>query len=204
MRCIASVLLAATVFCGCASGPGWKQQTFAFSVPADPPSTHSDTNVIALGRVTVSPLFQSRWFTYRIAEDRYEQDPYAGFLVSPERAIAEPIRAWMRKSGAFGTVLESGSMETPTLVAEATVDELYGDFRNLPQPTGKIAVHFVVYRMEEGAPGHIVLDKICTRTNTMTQKTPAALMAAWDTDLRQIMEEMDSDYAKANSNDGGR
>src|SRR5437879_12279047 len=99
MRSVALILLAAGIFVGCASDPKWKRQVFAFSLPADPPSTKAQTNLVALSHVSVSPLFQGRSFTYRKAENTYEQDPYAGFLVPPERALAEPIRAWMRSSG---------------------------------------------------------------------------------------------------------
>ena len=45
-----------------------------------------------------------------------------------------------------------------------------------------------------------MLDKVCVHETPMTRKTPDALMAAWDTDLREIMEEINSAYAKANSN----
>ena len=49
----------------------------------------------------MSPLFQSRSFIYRTAENTYEKDPYAGFMVSPERALAEPIRARLHNDVEF-------------------------------------------------------------------------------------------------------
>src|SRR5437899_249811 len=136
MRSLAPLLLAACVLVGCASNPRWRRQVFAFSRPADPPTTNAQTNIVALNRVSISPLFQNRSFTYRTAENRYEQDPYAGFLIPPERALAEAIRAWIRASGVFGYVVEPGSGLTPTLVAEVSVNELYGDFRKASQPVG--------------------------------------------------------------------
>jgi hypothetical protein len=42
-----------------------------------------------------------------------------------------------------------------------------------------------------------VLDKVCARETPLTGRTPGALMAAWDTDLREIMQEINSEYAKA-------
>ena len=105
MRRLAPILLVAAILSGCASGPGWQRQTFAFTSPADPPSQKARTNIVALSRVSISPLFQNRSFTYRTGEHAYEQDPYAGFLVPPERALAEPIRAFMRAGGAFGRVV---------------------------------------------------------------------------------------------------
>ena len=201
MRRLAFLLLAAGIYVGCASDPKWKRQLFAFSLPADSPATNAQTHIVVLSRVSISPLFQSRSFTYRKAENTYEQDPYAGFLVPPERALAEPIRAWMRASGVFGRVAEPGSGLTATLVAEVSVNELYGDFRKAAQPVGTMEIHFICYEVKDGTPGRIMLDKVCARETPLTRKTPAALMAAWDADLREIMGEINSEYAKANSND---
>jgi cholesterol transport system auxiliary component len=200
MKGFASIPLAAAILCGCASGPGWKRQVFAFSLPADPPATHAQTNIVALNRVSISPLFQSRSFTYRTAENTYEQDPYAGFLIPPERALAEPIRAWLRGSGIFGRFIEPGSRLTPTLVAEVSINELYGDFRNASQPVGTMEIRFIFYEVKDEAPGRIVLDKVCAHETPLARRTPVALMAAWDADLRQIMEDINSEYARAHSN----
>jgi len=200
MRSFAPIL-AVAILCGCAVGPEWKRRVFAFSLPGDPPITNAQTNMVALSRVSISPLFQSRSFTYRKAENTYEQDPYAGFLVPPERALAEPIRAWMRASGVFGRVVEPGSGLRPTLVAEVSVNQLYGDLRQASRPVGTMEIHFICYEVKDGDPGRIVLDRICAHETPLARKTPDALMAAWDADLREIMEEINSEYAKANPND---
>ena len=198
-RRLVPMLLVSSMLAGCASGPGWKRQAFAFSCPADPPATNAETNTVALRRVCISPLFQSRSFTYRTAESTYEQDPYAGFLVPPERNLAETIRACMRASNAFGCVLEPGSSLAPTLGAEVSVNQLYGDFRNASQPVGTMELHFIIYEVAEGNPGRVLLDKVCAHETPLARKTPDALMAAWNADLREIMEAISSEYIKANS-----
>src|SRR5262245_54314409 len=109
MNRLAPIFLAICVLCGCASGHKWTRRLFAFSQPGDPPTAAVSSDIVALKRVSVSPRFQSRSFIYRTAENAYEQDPYAGFLTPPERALAEPIRGWMRAGGAFGRVVEPGS-----------------------------------------------------------------------------------------------
>jgi cholesterol transport system auxiliary component len=195
------MLAAAAILCGCGSKPAWKRQAFAFSLPPNPPAANARTNMVALNRLSISPRFQSRSFTYRTAENSYEQDPYAGFLVSPERALAEPIRAWMRDSGVFGRLVEPGSGLEPALVAEVSINELYGDFRKPSQPVARMEIHFIFYEVRDDTPGRIVLDTVCARETPLTRKTPTALMAAWDADLRQIMQDIASEYAKADSND---
>lgn len=193
------MLLVAAILGGCVSGPRWTRQRFAFSQPSDTPAAISKTNLVALHRVSISPLFQSRSFTYRTAENSYEQDPYAGFLTPPEQALAEAIRASMRASGVFGRVVPPGSGLAPSLVAEVSVTELYGDFRKRAQPVGAMEIHFICYEVNEGVPGRIVLDKVCAHETPMAARTPDALMAAWDADLREVMEEINSACSKANS-----
>ena len=201
MRILAPIFLAIGIFCGCVSDHGWARRLYAFSLPTDPPNTTVSSDIVGLRRVSVSPRFQSRSFVYRTSENSYEQDPYAGFLTPPERALAEPIRGWMRAGGAFGRVVEPGSGLTPTLIAEVSVNELYGDFRNASQPAGKMEIHFLCYEVKDGASGRIVLDKVSARQTPLARKTPDALMAAWDADLREIMAEINSQYAKAISTD---
>ncbi|HEY3854198.1 MAG TPA: ABC-type transport auxiliary lipoprotein family protein [Verrucomicrobiae bacterium] len=192
---LAAVVILITL-AGCGENPVWKRQTFNFNAPSDPPASAMRTNLVALNRVTISPQFESSSFTYRTADDAYEQDPYAGFLAPPERSLGEAIRAWMRKSGSFGNVIEPGSGLEPSLIVEATATDLYGDFRTSAQPTAAMTIHFVLYAVDSDGPRNVLLDKTCVRQTPLTAKTPAALITAWDTDLREIMEEINSDAAK--------
>lgn len=200
MTRVFAVLITIILFCGCVSGPSWKRQSFAFSLPPDPPATNPNDRVVALSRVSISPMFQSRSFTYRTGDNSYEQDPYAGFLIPPERALAESIRGLMRASGVFGRVLESGSAIMPTLVVEVSINELYGDFRQALRPVGTMGIHFMCYEVQAGEPRHIVFDKYCLQETPLARKTPGALMAAWDMDLRKIMNQINSEYSRLTSN----
>jgi hypothetical protein len=194
------MLLAAASLCGCSSEAVWKRQVFAFSLPPDPPNANTQTNILVFNRVAISPVFQSRSFTYRTGENTYEHDPYAGFLVPPERALGESIRAWLRESGGFGRVIGPDSGLSPTTVAEVSVNELYGDFRKGTQPVGAMSIHFIFYEIKEETPGPVLLDRVYSRETPLAQKTPEALMAAWDADLREIMRKVSSEYAKENAN----
>lgn len=195
MRRVFPILIPAIIFCGCTSGPSWKSQSFAFSLPADPPTTNASEKVVALNRVSISPTFQSRSFTYRTGDNSYEQDPYAGFLIPPERALAESIRASMRSSGVFGRVVEPGSGIMPTVIVEASINELYGDFRQSSRPVGTMGIHIMCYEVQDGESRNIVFDKYFLQETALSRKTPAALMAAWDEDLLEIMNRINSEYA---------
>jgi ABC-type uncharacterized transport system auxiliary subunit len=188
--------LGAAALCGCGSDPVWKSQSFAFALPAETPAAGTRTNVVALRRVTVSPLFQSRSLTYRTAENTYEHDPYAGFFISPGRAIEQPICAWLRAGGAFGSVIEPGSGLNAPLVAEISVDELYGDFRKKAQPAGVLEIHFVLYEASRDGTGRVLMDKACVRRTPMAKASPAALAAAWDEALRAIMADINTELKR--------
>jgi hypothetical protein len=196
-----ALMLSAVVLCGCSFNHGWQPQFFAFASPVDPPHKNAVADIVALRRVSISPLFQHRSFTYRTAENTYKQDPYACFLIPPERALAESIRACMRAGGAFGRVVDPGSGLSPTIIAEVSINELCGDFRHASQPLGTMQIHFICYEVNDGSPGRIILDKLCARATPLTEKTSTALMTAWNADLHEIMEEINSAYAKANSHE---
>jgi cholesterol transport system auxiliary component len=196
-----ALMLVAAILCGCQSDPAYRRQVFAFSSPTDPAAAVASTNSVALTRIAISPLFQSRSFTYRTGTNSYKQDPYAGFIVRPELALAEPVRAWMRQSGAFGRMLEKGSGLPADVNVEVVINRLYGDFQNASQPVGTMELHVTIYQVESGMPGRVVLDQGFARETPLAKKTPEALMAAWDTDLREILEELKDDYAKAISHD---
>jgi len=204
MRTFAPIAIVAAVLCGCAFDSKWSQQSFAFTVPEDPPAANPPKSIIALSRVSISPLFQGRSFTYRTGEDSYERDPYARFLVEPDRAMAETIRGWLGASGAFGRVLEPGSSLAPTLDAEATVNELCGDLRDPAHPVAALEIRLIIYKVTESGPGAVVLDRTINQQTPMAHKSPAALMAGWDADLREVMDQMMSDYAKASPDHGPR
>ena len=199
MRHLILIWLAAAAMTGCETRPHWKGQSFAFSLPADPPTTNACDRVVALNRVSISPTFQSRSFTYRTGDNAYEQDPYAGFLIPPERALAESIRASLRASGVFGRVVEPGSAIKPTVILEASINELFADFRQASRPLGTMGIHIICYEVQDGEPRHIVFDKYCFQERALAHRTPGALMVAWDEDLREIMNQINSEYAKTNS-----
>jgi hypothetical protein len=89
---------------------------------------------------------------------------------------------------------------TPDLAVEVSIHELYGDFRNASQPLGRLALRFTCFELKDGATGRIVFDRVSAHGTPLAGKSPAALMAAWETDLREIMQEITSGYEKANPN----
>ncbi len=146
---------------------------------------------------TVSPLFADRPFVYRTGPEAYEQDPYAGFLIRPANIIAIPVQDYLRHSGAFREVIESGSMLAADRWLEVYVAELYGDFRNRSQPAAVLTMRFTFLGAEGGKTADVRLERSSTRRIPLTENTAASVVAGWNQALAEIMAEVTAQLATA-------
>jgi hypothetical protein len=172
-------------------------QTFALhATPPDKPAS-SGQGVLAIRAVEVNPLFERRSFVYRTGADRYQEDPYAGFMIIPSRALALPVRAYLRGSGAFQDVTEPGSQLTADTLLEVYTQELYGDFRPSEKPTAVLSMRMLLFEAKTGAPQKVLLQKSYSQRVPLKEQSAPALAAGWDQALTQIMTEAASDFASA-------
>jgi cholesterol transport system auxiliary component len=191
---VVATLALGMVLAGCLSRPALVRQTFAFQNP--PPSDHAAAGgqgILAVRTIEVSPLFDRQAFVYRTGPDSYEVDPYASFLIPPDRALAIPIRRWLRDSGAFEDVIEPGSLIRADQVLQVFVSELYGDFRQPDHPAAVLSLRLLLLR--SGAGGKVLLRKDYSRSVPLKQKTAAAVMAGWNQALSEIMGQAATDLA---------
>jgi ABC-type uncharacterized transport system auxiliary subunit len=182
------LLLAGWALSGCLSRPALAPETFALR---SPPLRQGDrlqgSGVLALRPVTVSPLFADSSFVYRIGDSLYEHDPYAKFLVAPDRMLAIAIRAHLQQSGAFRDVLEPNSPLKADRVADVYVREFYGDFRKANAPEAVLGARIIV--SEAGGPGAF-LNQDYLRRVPLKQRTAAALVEGWDQALDQVLTDV--------------
>src|SRR5690348_13807012 len=90
------IVSAAAILAGCLSRPVLNRQFFTFATPQNTASDgSSNSQVLAIRRLSVAPPFASQSFVYRTGEFSYEQDPYAQFLVPPEDDLQEPLRGYL-------------------------------------------------------------------------------------------------------------
>ncbi len=156
----------------------------------------TSTNVLSLRRVAVSPLFEGQSFVYRTGQDSYERDPYASFFVVPARMFEECLRHELRGGGAFAQVAEPGSALTPSHSAEVNVSDLYGDFRNPAHPAAVLRLRILLFHAASRS-GDLLWEKEFSARIPFATRTPAALVAAWNQGLRQIMSRLDADLKAA-------
>ena len=158
-------------------------------------SSPQGNGVLTIRSFEVSPLFASQSLVYRIGAETYEHDPYAGFIVSPDRALEIPVRAYLRNSGAFRGVAEPGSLLQADRLLEVRVSELYGDLRTPSKPVAVLSMRFIFFQAEKGKPTVPSLDKNYTRRVELQENTAASVVAGWNKALAEIMGEVASELA---------
>jgi len=183
---------------GCLSRPSLVRQNFALQ-PAPPAnkSTPKGPAVLAVRALQVSPLFDGRSFVYRTGPDLYEEDPYAGFLVAPNRALAIPLRNYLRSAGPFKDVVESGSQLGADQFLEVHASELYGDFRQPGQLAAVLSMRVLLFEGGNDKPQKLVLEKEYSRRTPVAQKSAAALVDGWNKGFSEILAEVNSDLTAA-------
>ncbi|MGH7971977.1 MAG: ABC-type transport auxiliary lipoprotein family protein [Limisphaerales bacterium] len=169
-------------------------QSFSFSSPGTPSSAAPVGGpVLSIRRVRVAAPFDNQAFVYRTGNLSYERDPYAGFLVPPDESLAEPLRNYLRASGLFRIVVEPGSVVQPSVVAEVSVGQLYGDFRDRSHPVAVLEIHFTFIHMEQGAPRKVLFEKSYAKRVPLSARTASALMTGWNTALQEIVRDVITD-----------
>ncbi len=85
--------------------------------------------ILKVNPLHISPRFEGKGFVYRTGDKTYEVDFYNEFFISPSLTIAEELRAWLRESGLFRSVVSSRNTLRPTHILDVDVTRLYGDLR---------------------------------------------------------------------------
>jgi ABC-type uncharacterized transport system auxiliary subunit len=159
-----------------------------FATPKVDRAVMSDAEgLLAVKPPVIATPFDGKSLVYRTGEDSYEQDAYAEFLVPPSRSLARPIRAYLRKTGAFQDVIETGSALKADSRVEIHATELYGDFRKTTNAAAVLTLQVIFF---DGEPGKPKLQMDCSRRIVLKERTAAALVAGWNKALEQIFGEV--------------
>ncbi|HTA31249.1 MAG TPA: ABC-type transport auxiliary lipoprotein family protein [Candidatus Cybelea sp.] len=199
MRAIA--FAAVCLLTGCLARPHLDKQMFAFATP--PTATlkaAAGGRVLGLRSVEVAEPFEGRSFVYRSGESSYDRDPYAEFMAPPEEELVSPVCSWLRGTGIFSAVEETGSALKPNTLLEVHVTQLYGDFRPGESASAVLAVRFEFFDAPHGVPGKALLQREYASKVVLKERTAVALMAGWNEGLAQILDSTGSDLERLNAN----
>lgn len=189
----------ALMVAGCLSRPALVRQNFALQGPPTVAGTTNAGGVLAIRSFEVSPLFDGRPLVYRIGPESYEPDPYARFMVPARTALEIPVRSWLRTSGSLRDVVDPGSLQQPDRWLEVRVSELYGDMRDPAHPSAVLVMRFAFFRSSGGPAPAVYMQKNYLRRIELSENTASSVVTGWDKALAEIMTEVLSDLAAAES-----
>jgi uncharacterized lipoprotein YmbA len=127
---ITAAACAVLALASCAIGnPTPQATTYIVDPPAPAPAATRRTKTLRMGRVRVAPAFAGKELVVRVDEVRYVTDFYNAFIAEPGDLLGARMAEWLDRAGPFKTVIQPGTRTPASYVLEATVTELYGDFR---------------------------------------------------------------------------
>jgi cholesterol transport system auxiliary component len=189
-------LAAALLFSGCLARPQLVKESYALqlSPPAGTtPASPSGAPILGIQSIAISPGFEGKSFVYRVADNTFEHDPYAEFMVPPDRLIMEMARTHLRHAGIFREVTVPGSLLKPTVLAEIQVTALYGDFRKGETPAAVVGMRLLVVSAETPKNQRVLLQKEYSSSAAIEERRAPALVAGWNKALEKTLGEMATD-----------
>jgi uncharacterized lipoprotein YmbA len=163
-------------------------------IPADRIAASRRAKTLRMGNVRVAAPFAGNALVYRTDDVRFTSDPYQAFIADPGAMLGSQMAAWLDRAGPFNGVAQPGSAQPAPYVLDATVTELYGDFRAGAPPAAVMAVRFVLIDQTD-ASLKTVYEATISRRVDLEQATPDALVRGYGTALSEILEQLVSDLA---------
>ncbi len=185
-------LAASLLTCACASKLARTPETFTIDPPPPRPVPAATANrIVSLRSFEVAPTYAGSELVYRVGEHAIERDPYASLAAPPSRLLTAAMRGYLRDSDYIRDVVAPGEGLPVDATLEPALLELSGDFSNPAEPVAVLALRIRV--LSAPAAGAAAEREILLRTYTrrvpLSQRTAAAVVAAWNRALGEIMAE---------------
>ena len=184
---LAFKLCACVVIAGCSIGkPIPQATTYVIELPVAAPAAARRPETLRMANVRVAAAFAGDALVYRMDEVRYTADPYNAFIAEPARMLGSRMAEWLDRAGPFQSVAQPDSVRAAPYILEATVSELYGDFRPGHAPAAVVTVQFALIDLT-GARSKVVLERTIGRRVAIQQATPDALVRGYGEALAEIL-----------------
>ena len=192
---LALAACAALAFAACSIGkPIPQPKTYVVEPPAPEgvSSVARRPESLRIGNVRVAAAYASNALVYRMDDVNLISDPYNQFIAEPGAMLADQMAAWLGRAGPFRTVADPESTRPAHYLLEATVTELYGDFRPGRVPAAVLAVQFALID-QTGARPEAVLERAIARRVDLPRASPDALVRGYGGALAEILGELSTD-----------
>jgi uncharacterized lipoprotein YmbA len=197
---LALAACAALTLAACSIGKPIPQAT---TYVVDPPMAARSTSAarrpetLRMGNVRVAAAYAGNALVYRLDDVQYTSDPYHAFIAEPGAMLGNRMAEWLDRAGPFETVAQPGSTRPVAYVLEATVTELYGDFREGKSPAAVLAVQFALID-QAGARPKVVHECTIARRVDLPQASPDALVRGYGKGLAEILSQLVSELGAEN------
>jgi uncharacterized lipoprotein YmbA len=194
-KSVLSVVCGAFILTACSIGRPIPQATTYVVDPtviATVPTLARRSETLRMGNVRVAAPYAGNALVYRLDDVRYASDPYNAFVVEPGAMLGSRIAEWLDTMGPFSTVVQPGSSRPAPYVLEATVIDLYGDFRHDTPPAAVLALQFTLIDQSVARP-IVIYERTIARRVDLPKASADALVRGYSTALADILSQVARD-----------
>jgi cholesterol transport system auxiliary component len=193
----AAAACAALVVAACSIGePIPQATTYVVELTSPPPATTPRRpETLRMGQVRVAAAFTGNALVYRMNEVQYTADPYNSFIAGAGGMLGARMADWLDRAGPFKSVSQPGSPQAAPYILEATVSELYGDFRPGRAPAAVVKVQFALIDLR-GVGNKVVFERTIGRRVDLAQASPDALVRGYGQALTEILTELVAELSR--------
>jgi uncharacterized lipoprotein YmbA len=183
---------AALLLAACSIGEPLPEATTYVVEPQMPPAAPASArkpDALRMGQVRVAAAFSGTSLVFRTSDVQYKSDPYHAFIAEPGAMLGSRIADWLEAAGPFASVVQPEGVRPARYVLEATVTELYGDFRTGRKPAAVLTVQFAL--LDTDSPrAKTVLARTLGRRIDLPEASFDALVRGYGSALAEILAEL--------------
>ena len=141
----------------------------------------------------ISAEFESSFFIYKVSDNRFTNDYYNKFMVSPARMISDAVRDALDRS-AFFRLVPTSEPDRIAYRLSGKITHLYADIQD---PAHLRAVMALQLRLEkQTATGFMpVINQVYSVSESVARKRSDDYVQAWNQCLKQVITEFLADVA---------
>ena len=153
---------------------------------------------LKMGSFSVTTPFDTKSLVYRLGDQQYEKDFYNAYIATPSSMFSNATRQWLDQSGIFRLTVAQGTSFFPFYTLQATIDELYGDYRGKPEAV--VSVQFFLTVTNPTIPTPLITAKRYTQRVALANKLPQTLVLGQQRALAEILQQLEADLFAASAN----
>jgi cholesterol transport system auxiliary component len=153
---------------------------------------------LKMGAFSVATPFDTKALVYRVSDQRYEKDFYNAYIASPSSMFSNATRQWLDQSGIFRITVAQGTSFFPFYTLQASIDELYGDYREKPEAV--VSVQFFLTVTNPNLTNPLITAKRYTQRVGLANNLPQTLVLGQQQALAAILQQLEADLFAASAN----